>query len=77
MRNRKMTLRIAGPIVGGAATIALVPVLPAVGQQSPPVGGQSRVRVAVCHNGKTLTLPAPAADAHMRHGDTAGLCAGG
>ena len=77
MRNRKMTLRIAGAIVGGAATIGLVPMLPAVGQQS-PVGEQSPARIAVCHKGnKTLTLPAPAADAHLRHGDTAGRCPGG
>ena len=77
MRNRRMTLRIAGAIVGGAATIGLLPMLPAVGQQSPPVGGNSQVRVAVCHqNGKTLNLPAPAAEAHLRHGDTAGPCVG-
>jgi len=76
MRNRKMTLRIAGAIVGGAATIGLLPVLPAVGQQSPPVGGNSQVRVAVCHNGNTLNLPAPAVEAHVRHGDTVGPCVG-
>ncbi|HEX2192666.1 MAG TPA: hypothetical protein VHH09_05690 [Acidimicrobiales bacterium] len=55
-----------------------MPMLPAVGQQSPPVGNESPARVEVCHKGmKTLTLPAPAADAHLRHGDTAGRCPGG
>lgn len=77
MRNRRTTLRIVSAIVGGAATIDLVPMLPAVGDESPPVGGESPVRVQVCHKGKkTLTLPAPAAEAHLRHGDTAGPCPG-
>jgi hypothetical protein len=26
--------------------------------------------MAVCHNGKVLCLPAPAAQAHIQHGDT-------
>ena len=31
-------------------------------------------KVAVCHNGKTLWLPAPAIVAHLRHGDQLGCC---
>ncbi len=76
MKRRRSSLRIAAAIVGGAATIGLVPVLPAVSQESPPVGNESPARVEVCHKGKkTLTLPAPAAEAHARHGDTLGPCA--
>ena len=30
----------------------------------------------VCHNGKTLFLPTPAVDAHVRHGDLPGECGG-
>ncbi|MDX1421243.1 MAG: hypothetical protein R3181_14855 [Rubricoccaceae bacterium] len=36
-------------------------------------GGQAQY--AVCHKGRnTLTLPEPAVDAHMRHGDYFGAC---
>ena len=31
-------------------------------------------KVAVCHNGHTLWLPAPAIVAHLRHGDQLGCC---
>jgi len=31
---------------------------------------------AVCHRGRTLTVGTPATDAHLRHGDTLGACAG-
>lgn len=31
-------------------------------------------KVAVCHNGHTLWLPAPAVEAHLRHGDYLGCC---
>lgn len=33
-------------------------------------------RVLVCHNGQTLSLPAPAAAAHLQHGDCLGACTG-
>src|SRR5215203_319944 len=39
------------------------------------VGGQKET---LCHKGtKTLTVGAPALDAHLRHGDTPGACEGG
>ncbi len=39
-------------------------------------GGQDKV--TICHNGHTITIGAPAVDAHMNnHGDTLGECAEG
>ena len=78
-RTRRTSLRVAGAIAAGAATVALIPALPAVSQQSPPVGDQSPPRVAVCHKPgtpvqKTLTLPQPAVQAHLGHGDLPGPC---
>lgn len=40
-----------------------------------PAGKQyGKNKVAVCHRGKTLWLPQPAARAHVRHGDRLGPC---
>ena len=72
--SKRRSLRMVGAIAAGAATMAVVPALPAVGRQSPPVGQDSPSRVVVCHNGKTKALPQPAAEAHIRHGDTPGPC---
>jgi hypothetical protein len=30
--------------------------------------------VTLCHKGKTITVGAPAAKAHLRHGDKIGSC---
>ena len=39
------------------------------------VGGSGRnARYRVCHRGDTKVLPAPAVDAHLRHGDRFGYC---
>ncbi len=78
-KYRKGSLRLVGAIAAGAASAVVFPMLPAVGQHSPPVGQQSPARVQVCHKigtpaQKTLTLPQPAADAHARHGDAPGPC---
>ncbi len=80
-KRRSTSVRIAGAIVAGAATIGVIPMLPAVGKQSPPVGGNSPAKVAVCHKPgspaqKTLMLPRPAVEAHIGHGDTPGPCPG-
>ena len=80
MRN-SVAARIGGAIAAGAAVVAIVPSLPAVGQQSPPVGQQSPPRVTICHKPgtpaqKTKTLPLPAAQAHLGHGDVPGACPG-
>jgi hypothetical protein len=41
-----------------------------------PGGGVEKV--TICHNGNTITIGAPAVDAHLRnHGDTIGACATG
>ena len=77
--TRALSVRIGGAIAAGAAVVALVPALPAVGRQSPPVGQQSPPRVVVCHKPgtpaqKTMTLPEPAVQAHLGHGDTLGPC---
>jgi hypothetical protein len=31
-------------------------------------------KVTLCHNGQTITVGQPAAQAHLDHGDTAGPC---
>ena len=79
MKRPSLAVRVGGAIAAGAAAVALVPMLPAVGKQSPPVGQESPPRVAVCHkpgtpNQKTMTLPLPALGAHLGHGDTLGPC---
>jgi hypothetical protein len=39
------------------------------------VGGSgANARYRVCHRGQTKVLPAPAVDAHLRHGDRFGHC---
>jgi hypothetical protein len=78
-KNRKGSLRLAGAIAAGAASAAIFPMLPAVGQDSPPVGHESPARVAVCHKAgtpaeRTLMLPQPAVEAHVRHGDALEPC---
>lgn len=39
-----------------------------------PAHARDQPTFLICHNGKTLQLPAPAAKAHLAHGDTAGPC---
>ena len=40
-----------------------------------PRGGEGQEKVVLCHKGKkTLEVAEPAADAHLRHGDTLGPC---
>jgi hypothetical protein len=46
--------------------------------------GNGQAKVVVCHipagnpgNGQTLTLPEPAVDAHLAHGDRRGACGAG
>jgi len=40
-----------------------------------PGSGPGQDKVLLCHKGKkTLEVAAPAADAHLRHGDTRGPC---
>ncbi len=37
-------------------------------------GGLDQEKVAICHEGHTITVGAPALAAHERHGDTEGAC---
>ncbi len=37
--------------------------------------GYGPQNVTLCHKGKTITVAAPAAQAHFSHGDTPGACA--
>jgi hypothetical protein len=40
-----------------------------------PSGKQyGKTKVTLCHKGKTITVGAPAAKAHLRHGDKVGSC---
>lgn len=39
--------------------------------------GNGREKVTLCHNGHTITVGAPAVDAHLAHGDTLGACGAG
>jgi hypothetical protein len=66
--------RIYLPIVLATAVIAALAVGTALAQPQGPPEEQT-----ICHKPgtpaqKTMTLPQPAAEAHLRHGDTAGPC---
>ena len=37
-------------------------------------GGEDQKKVTLCHKGKSLTVAEPAVEAHLRHGDTPGVC---
>ena len=43
-------------------------------QYSPPGKQYGKTKVTLCHKGKTITVGAPAAKAHLRHGDHLGRC---
>ena len=44
-------------------------------KQYGPSGKQyGKTKVTLCHKGKTITVGAPAAKAHLRHGDKLGRC---
>lgn len=43
-------------------------------QYGPPGKQYGKKKVTLCHKGKTITVGAPAAKAHLRHGDTLGRC---
>ena len=42
---------------------------------APPAGvGGGKEKMTVCHKGKTITISAPAAKGHVKHGGTPGAC---
>jgi hypothetical protein len=43
-------------------------------QYSPSGHQYGKKKVTICHKGKTITVGAPAARAHLRHGDRLGRC---
>lgn len=43
-------------------------------QYGPPGKQYGKTKVTLCHKGKTITVGAPAARAHLRHGDKLGHC---
>ena len=47
---------------------------PSTAQYAPPGTQYGKKKVTLCHTGKTITVGAPAAKAHLRHGDTLGPC---
>lgn len=89
MTNRSRRLQLVLAIVLGAALFLSVAALAAVGKGKPGKGknaaaaqyqyGSSgkqygKTKVKLCHKGKTITVGAPAAKAHLRHGDKLGSC---
>ncbi len=49
---------------------------PGVAQDGESGRDNGQQEITLCHKGKTLTVGAPAREAHLRHGDTEGPCAG-
>ena len=43
-------------------------------QNGPAARQYGQPKVTLCHKGKTITVGAPAARAHLRHGDRLGPC---
>jgi hypothetical protein len=81
-RRRIMKQREKSPSRGATAltaySLVALSFLGCVSTGPPPDGeppGQEKV--VICHKGKrTLTVAAPAAEAHLRHGDRPGSCPG-
>lgn len=47
---------------------------PSTAQYGPGGHQYGKKKVTLCHKGKTITVGAPAAKAHLRHGDKLGPC---
>ena len=63
--NGSLSRRRALKLFAATALTSLVPARFAAGKTE---------KVTICHKGKTITVGAPAVDAHLRHGDTLGPC---
>ena len=86
MKETSTKLRFALVVVLTAALCLSVVALaaPTTGKPSQPPGKAKnasaaqyqygKTKVTLCHKGKTITVGAPAAKAHMRHGDHLGSC---
>ena len=62
------------PAPPGQAKKTAAPVSPAQKQYGPAGHQYGKTKVTLCHKGKTITVGAPAAKAHLRHGDKLGRC---
>jgi hypothetical protein len=75
-----MNQREKSPLRGTTALtafgLAALSILGCVSTGPPPDGEPAgQEKVVICHKGKkTLTVAAPAAEAHLRHGDSPGSC---
>jgi len=83
--HRSRKLQVALVAVLTAALFLSVAALASVGKGKPGKPGKGKnpsssqyqygkTKVKLCHKGKTITVGAPAARAHLRHGDTLGAC---
>ena len=83
MKLMSTKLRLALVVVLTAALCLSVAALaaPTKGKPAEPKAKKTvsaaqygKTKVTLCHKGKTITVGAPAAKAHMRHGDELGAC---
>ena len=80
--NRSQRIRIVFASVLALALMLSVAALAAPGKGKPGKGAEAsasgkqygKSKVQLCHKGKSITVGAPAAKAHLRHGDTLGVC---
>lgn len=75
MRSRRKAAYLAllaGAVVAGVI-LALTGVAGATTADKPGKG-KGRTKVTLCHKGHTISVGAPAAPTHLRHGDTLGPC---
>lgn len=70
-----------GKIIGGFLVVLPLAAFAFLGAGESPLfgnvalAGYGQEKVTLCHKGKnTLTVAAPAAQAHLNHGDTMGAC---
>ena len=72
-----MVLVLAIAALAGAAPGKGKPGKPGKSAKAAPAAAQyqyGKKKVTLCHKGKTITVGAPAAKAHLRHGDKLGRC---
>jgi hypothetical protein len=77
----KKTLTVGAPALGAhlghGDSEGSCPTEPQAAKTGEDGGSEGQDKVSVCHKGrKTLTVGAPAEDAHLGHGDTPGACSG-
>ena len=77
MKNPRKA-RIVSAAVVVASFVAAFATLGGIGVAQSAVSAiqkqYGKEKVTLCHKGKTITVGAPAAKAHLRHGDKLGAC---